>query len=268
MFHYAQGGDGLMDAATDFVVAEAGKTGPYISLSCYYDSSGSPAPVVGTTVTFTVIAGPHTGTTGTGVTNGSGQASFTHTGTAAGTDTIEATFVDSAGRTQRSNRVTKTWEEAPLVEICGHGIDNDRDGLIDEYCPVAKGRMTGGGSIGDSPAKHGFQLNCNASDTSNNLEVNWGKGNKFHLESLTSAACSDDPAIGPENPKAGFDTYKGSGKGRYNGVSGATAEWVFTDAGEPGSDDTMEIMIKDKNGNVVLVVAGKLGGGNHQAHNS
>jgi hypothetical protein len=36
VFHSGQGGSALMDAATDFVVAEAGKTGAYISLSCYY----------------------------------------------------------------------------------------------------------------------------------------------------------------------------------------------------------------------------------------
>ncbi len=66
-------------------------------------------PVVGKTVTFTVIAGPHSGTTGTGVTDSAGKATFAYTGSAEGIDTIEATFVDAAGRTQRSNRVTKTW---------------------------------------------------------------------------------------------------------------------------------------------------------------
>ena len=70
------------------------------------------APVVGTTVTFTVVAGPHTGVTGTGVTNSSGEATFCYTGVAAGTDTIQATFIDSTQHTQRSNRVEKTWEQA------------------------------------------------------------------------------------------------------------------------------------------------------------
>lgn len=262
VFHDTQGGDGLMDGATDFVVAEAGKTGAYISLSCYYhgvssgysvpwldaafggtwtvtgvgcfndahivathpalaavtdatlsnwfcsvhegidswpvsfevlaiaegigavytatdgttitpyivargvevisdidlapetavnpigtthtvtatvtdDSSGSPAPVVGTTVTFTVIAGPHTGTTGTDVTDSSGQATFTYTGTTIGIDTIEATFVDAAGRTQRSNRVTKEWVEAPppppdpiaALEAKADRLESKLDGL-------------------------------------------------------------------------------------------------------------------------------------------
>ncbi len=64
------------------------------------------------TVTFKVISGPHAGTTGTDVTDGSGTATFTYMGTSVGTDTIEATFVDSLGRTQASNRVTKEWVAA------------------------------------------------------------------------------------------------------------------------------------------------------------
>jgi hypothetical protein len=95
------------------------------------DDPAPGTPVVGTTVTFEVVAGPHTGATGTDVTDSSDQASFTYTGTAAGEDTIEATFVDADGNTQRSNRVTKTWV---AVEVCGDGIDNDGDGLIDEGC--------------------------------------------------------------------------------------------------------------------------------------
>ena len=67
------------------------------------------APVVGATVSFKVIAGPHTGITGTGVTSSSGQATFSYTGTSTGEDTIEAKFVDSTSATQRSNKVTIKW---------------------------------------------------------------------------------------------------------------------------------------------------------------
>lgn len=126
--------------------------------------------------------------------------------------------------------------------------------------------MTGGGTVKGSTARHGFELHCNASQIPNNLEVNWGKTNKFHLEALTSASCSDDPAITPNPPAAGFDTYKGKGTGRYNGVSGATAEWTFTDAGEPGVNDTAKITIKDAGGNTVLAVSGTIQKGNQQAH--
>ena len=51
-----------------------------------------------------------------------------------------------------------------------------------------------------------------------------------------------------------------------NGVAGATAEWRFTDAGDPGRGAFAEMVIKDARGTVVLSVAGRLRGGNHQAH--
>ena len=89
-----------------------------VTASVTSDAPSPGAPVAGRTVTFTVIAGPHIGRTGTGVTDGTGKATFSYTGSAAGTDTIEASFVDDAGRTQRSNRVTKTWVAKPAGPTC------------------------------------------------------------------------------------------------------------------------------------------------------
>jgi len=127
------------------------------------------------------------------------------------------------------------------------------------------GYMTGGGSVftaGGMRVTHGFDLNCYSGAGS--LQVNFG-GNRFHLESLTQATCLDDPAIAPSGA-AGFDTYQGKGVGRFNGFSDHTAEWRFTDAGEPGRNDTAEIVIRDPASNVVLSVSGNLRNGNHQAH--
>lgn len=132
-----------------------------------------------------------------------------------------------------------------------------------------KGRMTGGGSVFTDDGQrvtHGFQLRCDASREPQSLEINWGKGNKFHLEQLTFASCTDDPTIEPQPPAADFDTYEGEGNGRYNGVAGATAHWIFTDAGQPGVRDTATIEIRDVSGNLVLEVSGNLNKGNHQAH--
>jgi len=131
------------------------------------------------------------------------------------------------------------------------------------------GWMTGGGSVftkGGGRVTHGFELHCTAGDGPNSLQVNWGKGNRFHLTELTSAACADDPEISPDPPVAGFDTLRGAGTGTYNGKSGATAEWVFGDAGEPGSSDTVSLTIKDASEAVVLSVSGTLEHGNQQAH--
>jgi hypothetical protein len=140
------------------------------------------------------------------------------------------------------------------------------------------GRMTGGGSIfldDGTRVTHGFELHCDATVHPNHLEINWhppggGAGGRFHLESLTSATCTDDPTIEPAPPKAPFDTYEGFGTGRVDGVAGATAHWIFTDAGEPGVNDRIrELTITDASGNVVINLAepGKtLTFGNHQAH--
>jgi uncharacterized repeat protein (TIGR01451 family) len=155
------------------------------------------------------------------------------------------------------------------------------------------GRMTGGGTFGSPRVSHGFTLRCDLQGRPQKLEVNWRKdkspGNgkdkgygdngkdkedddegeggseKFHLEQLTSVTCLDDPKIGPRRPSAGFDTYRGEGTGRYNGAR-ATAVWTFTDAGEPGRNDTASIVIKDAAGRVVLSASGPVSNGNHQAH--
>jgi hypothetical protein len=129
--------------------------------------------------------------------------------------------------------------------------------------------MTGGGSVfgtGQNRVTHGFQIRCDEDDFRQNLEVNWAGGQNFHLLDMTSAECTDNPALDEENPVSGFDTYTGTGTGRYNGVDGATIEFTFTDDGEPGTDDTATMVIRDADGNVVLDVSGDLNFGNHQAH--
>jgi hypothetical protein len=157
---------------------------------------------------------------------------------------------------------TYTFDIVALAD----GVDIGHQSLMIVVLGNLSGRMTGGGTIGDTHAKHGFQLHCDVSKTPNNLEVNWGKGNKFHLETLTSAICTHDPNISPNPPAAGFDTYIGEGVGRYNGVSGYTAKWTFTDAGEPGKNDFATIEIFDPSNVSVGTFTGNLKHGNHQAH--
>jgi hypothetical protein len=132
--------------------------------------------------------------------------------------------------------------------------------------------MTGGGSIFDTNSQvdytgrttHGMVLHCDARNP-NNLQINW-EGNSFHLTSLNSAMCPDDPAISPNPPDAQFDTIIGMGEGRFNGERGYQIMFTFTDAGEPGTADTATIVIQDPDGNDVLNISGYLTFGNHQAH--
>jgi len=73
------------------------------------------SPTQGVTVTFTVVAGPNTGTTGTGVTDVNGDATFTYTSNGSpGTDTIKAsaTLSGTGGvPTPVSDVATKTWTQ-------------------------------------------------------------------------------------------------------------------------------------------------------------
>ncbi len=92
------------------VLAPASSTNPVnTSHTVNATVSGTGDPVVGRNVTFNVVSGPNTGLTSTVLTGSNGQASFTYTSTSPGTDTIEATFVNSQEETVTSNQVTKIW---------------------------------------------------------------------------------------------------------------------------------------------------------------
>ncbi|MBI5105511.1 MAG: hypothetical protein HZB46_11135 [Solirubrobacterales bacterium] len=154
----------------------------------------------------------------------------------------------------------------PRSDADGYDVDGVR--ALNTNC-TDQGWMTGGGSLkraDGSRVTHGLgNLKCDGSGPTT-LQVNWG-GNRFHATALTRAYCFDDPAIAPPPPAAGFDTFVGTATGSYNGVAGATAEFTFTDAGEPGTADTGRIVIRDKDGNVVLDVATTaVDRGNQQAH--
>jgi hypothetical protein len=129
--------------------------------------------------------------------------------------------------------------------------------------------MTGGGSIftkAGGRVTHGFELHCDPEIGPNNLEINWGPGNHFHLTELLTAVCTDDPTIVPRPPSADFDTYVGTGIGSCNGVDGATITFTLTDAGEPGKKDFASYEISGCPGGLTLTVSGNLNKGNQQAH--
>jgi len=138
-------------------------------------------------------------------------------------------------------------------------------------CPaqgcVLDGRMTGGGKLEVTHETHGFELYCDINDGPNNLEINWDGGNNFHLESLTSIKCLDDPTIAPKPPNAGFDTYEAFGLGKLNQISGYEIYFELRDAGEPGKNDSMFFVIRAPVTNEIVHIANAhLDQGNHQAH--
>lgn len=113
-------GEGLT-AISDITLTPGTATNPVgtdhtVTAAVVEGEPGSPTPVEGTVVTFEVLSGPHTGATGTDTTDASGEATFTYTGTAPGTDTIQARFTDSEDVVQRSNIVENVWEAAPVTD--------------------------------------------------------------------------------------------------------------------------------------------------------
>lgn len=73
--------------------------------------NGTGAPIAGKQVAFNVSSGPHTGVSGTGITDNKGIASWNYTGAVAGNDSIVAT----SGMLS-SNKVFKSWESSPISE--------------------------------------------------------------------------------------------------------------------------------------------------------
>jgi hypothetical protein len=87
--------------------------------------NGCNQPISNVAVNFDDLSGPDVGTTGSGpgTTNASGQASFTYTGAAVGTDTLDATVTNLAG-TITSNTVNVNWispvgQISPTGTTCG-----------------------------------------------------------------------------------------------------------------------------------------------------
>jgi hypothetical protein len=123
--------------------------------------------------------------------------------------------------------------------------------------PKDCGRMTGGGSvfrIDDVRVTRGFEIHCDLREP-NNIQVNW-PDNKFHMTELTSAVCTDTVAVQAPPQSSPFDSFKGTGTGRYNNQAGARIEFEFVDAGEPGTSDTALIKVFDSNNTLVLDVPG------------
>ncbi len=112
------------------VPAPDGEVGTSFTATAKVQDAGG-QPIAGRLVTFSVLAGPHAGTTGTAVTDMGGHASFTYAGTAAGVDELRATFVDAGGQVQTSNTAIKRWIQSnhPPEAVC-----QDVLRAVDESC--------------------------------------------------------------------------------------------------------------------------------------
>jgi hypothetical protein len=133
------------------------------------------------------------------------------------------------------------------------------------------GRMTGGGSIYCQDPYYrvtfGYQLHCQPGGPGsipepNNLEINFSRGDNFHLTQLNEAYCIGD---GTTRPSAPFRTITGTGTGTFNGEP-ATVEYRLEDNAEPGGGQDLATFIITTSQGKALACTQFLEGGNNQAH--
>ena len=133
--------------------------------------------------------------------------------------------------------------------------------------------FNGPGNSNGLRVKENLDLACETSGF-HDLSLLWGgltnpQAHRFDLDSIGDVNCGDSPAIlSPGDPFATFDVHSGEGTGRLDGVAGATIEWSFSDAGEPGRrTDRSWIKVTTPGGTAgdALSVSRFVGQGNHQA---
>lgn len=83
-------------------------------------------PLQGVDIAFTVQSGPNAGTTGDAITDQNGNATFSYTGSAVGTDTVGATATNPAGIIHSLNTVNVDWvKRQPALTITGGASSSD-----------------------------------------------------------------------------------------------------------------------------------------------
>jgi hypothetical protein len=145
-----------------------------------------------------------------------------------------------------------------LVVLCSTGIADPNTRLF----------LTGGGWTGDPDQKIVFALRLacppvddpSQIDGPNQLDVSFGPGSHFHLDTITSASCAVD-----QDEKQNGGIYRGTGTGVCNGQI-AAARFIFRTAGKSGLEEdsaAIEVASDDSSCDVLqafqLIGAGNLG---------
>jgi hypothetical protein len=116
----------LGQTAEGIILAPASSTNPLgTSHTVTSIVTGPGGPMVGSNVTFRVVSGPNAGLTSSVLTGSNGRASFAYMSSVPGTDTIEASFVNSQEATVTSNQVTKTWASESPTAVGGKIVPID-----------------------------------------------------------------------------------------------------------------------------------------------
>lgn len=153
-------------------------------------------------------------------------------------------------------------EDQPLELLVDGPFDSDYNDYIfevvaEEEAESLEGRMTGGVSklvsdAGDTDVSISFTVHCDIT-LSNNIQINWGSGHKWHIDKpISTAFCSLEED--PTPPVAPINIFEGTAVGRYNGVDGYPIEFTFVDRGERrGAIDAAGFTIYEQDGTTVLL---------------
>jgi hypothetical protein len=130
--------------------------------------------------------------------------------------------------------------------------------------PAAK--LAGQGTFGPGRAEvqlKRMRLHCAQDQRPNRMRLVSG-ANRFDLDFVLQASCTDDPAVA-NSPSAAFDTHRGKGIGRLNGIPGAVVEWSLVDGGPSGTDEAFVTVRSGAEGAVALSGSGRLRRGDLRA---
>jgi hypothetical protein len=115
-----------IDLTPDTATNELGTPGQTHTVTATV-SAGTYGPVAGVNVSFAITAGPNAGGVGAGVTDASGQVTYTYAAVQGpaglGTDTIKACFKDALGN-DVCDTATKTWQDTtPPTASCQETVN-------------------------------------------------------------------------------------------------------------------------------------------------
>ncbi|HVX03006.1 MAG TPA: Ig-like domain-containing protein [Nitrososphaera sp.] len=140
----------------------------------------------------------------------------------------------------------------------GHGLTDNATVTVDvRGLASTPGKVTGGQANLDNNTNAGFNVQSGDGTTfKGQLQFNDRLEEiKLHSESVTALA------IDPSGTTA---TFKGTAE--VNGVPGYTFKAIVKDNGEPGTNDSFLLVIKDPSSMTIYMRGGTIGGGNIQIH--
>lgn len=140
----------------------------------------------------------------------------------------------------------------------GHGLTDNATVTVDvRGLPSTQGKVTGGQANLDNNTNAGFNVQSKDGTTfKGQLQFNDRQEDiKLHSQSMTALAIDLSGTTA---------TFKGTAE--VNGVSGYTFKAIVKDNGEPGTNDSFLLVVKDPSNATIYMRGGTLSGGNIQIH--